>query len=328
MCSEDDVSRVLSEELGIPFDKISQDESHKLINLEEYIHARLIGQKEAVSAVSNSLRRSRTQVRESDRPIANFLFLGPTGVGKTELAKAVSDIYFGDEKYMIRLDMSEYQHPDSVKKMIGYSDGTLGYLTEAVRKKPFSLILFDEIEKAHPDILNLFLQMMDDGRLTDGQGRTISFSSSIIIATSNAGALYIQEAVKKEVDISVIKEALIDEHLNKVLRPELINRFDGVIVFKPLSPANVLAICKLMIKKIGKRLEKKGIYIDYTEAGVEKLAQQGYDPKFGARPLRRLLQDKVENEVANLLLQDKIRRRDTVYINSQAKIEVKKGREL
>jgi ATP-dependent Clp protease ATP-binding subunit ClpC len=328
MCTENDVSRVLSDELGIPFDKISQDETHKLINLEEYIHARLIGQEEAVSAVANSLRRSRTQVRESDRPIANFLFLGPTGVGKTELAKSVSDIYFGDEKYMIRLDMSEYQHPDSVKKMIGDSDGTLGYLTEAVRKKPFSLILFDEIEKAHPDILNLFLQMMDDGRLTDGQGRTISFSSSIIIATSNAGALYIQEAVKNEVDINVIKEALIDEHLNKVLRPELINRFDGVIVFKPLSPDNVLAICKLMIKKIGKRLEKKGIYIDYTEKGVEKLAQQGYDPKFGARPLRRLLQDKVENEIANLLLQDKIRRRDTVYINSQAEVEVKQGRQL
>ncbi|HKK54073.1 MAG TPA: AAA family ATPase [Patescibacteria group bacterium] len=328
VCTENDVSRVLSEELGIPFDKISQDETHKLINLEEYIHARLIGQEEAVSAVANSLRRSRTQVRESNRPIANFLFLGPTGVGKTELAKSVSDIYFGDEKYMIRLDMSEYQHPDSVKKMIGDSEGTLGYLTEAVRKKPFSLILFDEIEKAHPDILNLFLQMMDDGRLTDGQGRTISFSSSIIIATSNAGALYIQEAVKKEVDINVIKEALIDEHLNKVLRPELINRFDGVIVFKPLSPANVLAICKLMIKKIGKRLEKKGIYIDYAETGVEKLAQQGYDPKFGARPLRRLLQDKVENEVANLLLQDKIKRRDTVYINSQAKVEVKHGKQL
>jgi ATP-dependent Clp protease ATP-binding subunit ClpA len=328
VCTENDVSKVLSEELGIPFDKISQDETHKLINLEKYIHARLIGQEEAVSAVANSLRRSRTQVRESDRPIANFLFLGPTGVGKTELAKSVSDVYFGDEKYMIRLDMSEYQHPDSVKKMIGDSDGTLGYLTEAVRKKPFSLILFDEIEKAHPDILNLFLQMMDDGRLTDGQGRTINFSSSIIIATSNAGALYIQEAVKKEVDINVIKEALIDEHLNKVLRPELINRFDGVIVFKPLSPDNVLAICKLMLKKIGKRLEQKGIYIDYAETGVEKLAKQGYDPKFGARPLRRLLQDKVENEIANLLLQDKIRRRDTIYINSQAKIEVKQGKQL
>jgi ATP-dependent Clp protease ATP-binding subunit ClpE len=170
--------------------------------------------------------------------------------------------------------------------------------------------------------------MMDDGRLTDGQGRTISFSSSIIIATSNAGALYIQEAVKKEVDISVIKEALIDEHLNKVLRPELINRFDGVIVFKPLSPDNVLAICKLMIKKIGKRLEQKGIYIDFAETGVQKLAEQGYDPKFGARPMRRLLQDKVENEIANLLLQDKIKRRDTVYINSQAKVEVKKGKKL
>jgi len=325
VCTHNDVSSVVSEELGIPFEKISEDESSKLLNLEKHIHKRLIGQKEAVNAVSNSLRRSRTEIRESNRPIANFLFLGPTGVGKTELAKSVSDIYFGDEKYMIRLDMSEYQHPDSVKKMIGDSEGSLGYLTEAVRKKPFSLILFDEIEKAHPDILNLFLQMMDDGRLTDGQGRTISFSSSIIIATSNAGALYIQEAVKKDVEISVIKEALIDEHLNKVLRPELINRFDGVIVFKPLSHEDMLAICKLMVASIAKRLDKKGIFLEYSDKGIELLAEKGYDPKFGARPLRRLLQERIENEIANLLLAKKIKRRDVIYINDEADLQVKKG---
>ncbi len=328
ICSKQDVAKVISEKTGIPADKISEDESYKLLHLEEYIHERLIDQVEAVSAVAASLRRARAEVRDSSRPIANFLFLGPTGVGKTELAKSVADVYFGDEKYMVRLDMSEYQHPDSVKKMIGDVDGVLGYLTEAVRKKPFSLILLDEIEKAHPDILNLFLQMMDDGRLTDGQGRTINFSSSIIIATSNAGSLYIQKAVKEKVELPIIRQALIDEHLNQVMRPELINRFDGIIVFKPLSQNDIIEITKLMLKKIGKRLKLKGIFIDYTEEGVKILATQGYDPKFGARPLRRLLQDKIENEVANLILAGKIRRRDTLFIDKKANLKVEKGKDL
>lgn len=256
------------------------------------------------------------------------MFLGPTGVGKTELAKSVSEIYFGDEEYMIRLDMSEYQLADSVKKMIGDVDGTLGYLTEAVRKKPFSLILFDEIEKSHPDILNLFLQMLDDGRLTDGQGRTINFTNSIIIATSNAGSLFIQESVKKNIDVEIIKQELIDEHLNKIMRPELINRFDSIIVFKPLTLDNVLSISKLMIKKIEKNLSSKGIGLLYDEAGLLKLAKAGYDPKFGARPLRRLLQDKIENEIANLILTKQLNRRDTVFINETGKIEVEKGKKL
>lgn len=325
ICTKYDIAEVISEVTGILVSKVSESESEKLINLEQKIHERMIGQEEAVAAVAGSLRRARAEMREGNRPIASFLFLGPTGVGKTELAKTVSDVYFSDEKFMIRLDMSEYQLADSVKKMIGDVGGTLGYLTEAVRKKPFSLVLFDEIEKAHPDILNLFLQILDDGRLTDGQGRTINFTNSIIIATSNAGAAFIQGAVKSNVDISIIKQVLVDEHLNKVMRPELINRFDGIIVFTPLTIDNILSIAKLMIKKIEQSLDKKGIALRYDDDGLLKLAKAGYDPKFGARPLRRLLQDKIENEIANLILNKSLGRRDTIFINSEGQIEVEKA---
>ncbi|MEI7620171.1 MAG: ATP-dependent Clp protease ATP-binding subunit [Candidatus Falkowbacteria bacterium] len=328
-CSQDDIAFVISEQTGIPVSKVSESETQKLLSLEDSIHARMIGQEEAVIAISGSLRRARAELRESKRPIASFLFLGPTGVGKTELAKTVAEVYFGDENYMIRLDMSEYQLADSVKKMIGDStSGSLGYLTEAVRKKPFSLVLLDEVEKAHPDVLNLFLQMMDDGRLTDGQGRTINFTNSIIVATSNAGALYIEEAVSKGVDMNIIKQELIDNQLNKIMRPELINRFDGVIVFKPLSFDNVVSVAKLMLKKIGKNLEPKGIELVASEAGVKELARQGYDPKFGARPLRRLLQDKTENQIANLFLAKSIKRRDTIVIDEEGNVQVEKGRVL
>jgi ATP-dependent Clp protease ATP-binding subunit ClpC len=327
LCTKNDVATVVSETTGIPVSKVSEGETEKLLNLEDSIHRRMIGQEEAVKAIAGSLRRARAEMRESKRPIASFLFLGPTGVGKTELAKSVAEVYFGDEDCMIRLDMSEYQLADSVTKMIGDAD-SLGYLTEAVRKKPFSLILLDEVEKANADVLNLFLQMMDDGRLTDGQGRTINFTNSIIVATSNAGALYIEAAVQEGIDINIIKQEIVDNQLNKFMRPELINRFDGVIVFKPLSFANVVAIAKLMLQRIAKSLEGKGVGLAPTQAGVERLAQLGYDPKFGARPLRRLLQDKIENEIANLVLGGKLRRRDTVIINEQGEIEVQKGREL
>ncbi len=328
ICTKHDVAEVISEITGILVSKVSESEGEKLMNLESKIHERMIGQEEAVVAISGSLRRARAEMREGDRPIASFLFLGPTGVGKTELAKTVSEVYFGDEKYMIRLDMSEYQLADSVKKMLGDVDGTLGYLTEAVRKKPFSLILFDEIEKAHPDILNLFLQILDDGRLTDGQGRTINFTNSIIIATSNAGALFIQEAVKNNIEITSIKQSLIDEHLNKVMRPELINRFDGIIVFKPLTLKNILSIAKLMMNKIERSLEEKGFGLVCDDDGLLKLAKDGYDPKFGARPLRRLLQDKIENEIANLILSKKLKRRDTIIINKDGDVLIKEGDSL
>lgn len=324
---KDDVAGVVSEMTNIPLDKISEHEEDILLNLEEFMHKRMIGQEEAVKMVSASLRRARVEMRDSKRPIASFLFLGPTGVGKTELAKTVAEVYFGDEKTMIRLDMSEYQEQSSIKKMLGQG-GDTGYLTEAVRKAPFSLILLDELEKAHPEILNLFLQMMDDGRLTDGQGRTIDFTNCIIIATSNAGALYIQEQVKSGTDISKIKEVLINEQLNKVMKPELINRFDGIVVFKPLSEDNILSIAKLMLKKIERMLELKGIGLLAEEDGVRKLAREGFDPKFGARPLRRVLQEKIENAIANLILSDKLERRDVVIIDTDANLQVKKGREL
>ncbi len=326
--TKEDISRAIAEITKIPTTKITDTEGKALLELEKNIHKRMIGQEEAVNMVSASLRRARAQLREGKKPIANFLFLGPTGVGKTELAKTVSEIYFGDEKYMIRVDMSEYQHPDSIKKMIGDATGIKGYLTEAVRKSPFSLILLDELEKAHGDILNLFLQVMDDGRLTDGQGRTVDFTNSIIIATSNVGALYIQESIFGGKPHEEIKRTLINEHLNKVMRPELINRFDGVIVFEPLSREHVFQIAGLLIDNIAKILEVKGIALRAEDEGVRILAKDGYDPKFGARPLRRVLQERVENIVANKILSGELERRDTVVINKDAEIEVEKGREL
>jgi len=328
LATQDDVAEMISKISKIPVTKISEKESEKLLNLEDKIHERMINQAEAVKVVAASLRRARTELRENKRPIANFLFLGPTGVGKTELAKTVSEVYFGDEKYMIRVDMSEYQHQDSIKKMLGDASGAQGYLTEAVRKAPFSLVLLDEIEKAHPDILNLFLQVMDDGRLTDGQGRTIDFTNAIIIATSNAGALFIQEEIKKGTDIEIIREALINEHLNKVMRPELVNRFDGIMVFEPLKMEHVTEIAKLMLAKIGRMLEVKGISFRVNEEGIKKLAEAGYDPKFGARPLRRLLQERVEDKIANFVLSGELKRRDTVIIDENADIQIEKGKEI
>ncbi len=328
LCGSESVALAISDLTGVPAQKITEDESEKLLNLEDKIHERMVGQEEAVKAVSASLRRARVSIKDSKKPIASFLFLGPTGVGKTELAKTVSDIYFSGEEYMIRIDMSEYQRPDSVKKMIGDVDGTLGYLTENVRKKPFSLILFDEIEKAHPDILNLFLQMLDDGRLTDGQGRTINFSESIIIATSNIGATYIQKEIKKQTNIEIVKQELIDNRLHKYMRPELINRFDGIVVFTPLSESQIFEITTLMLKDIKKNLGQKGIEMQADRDGVLILSQAGYDPKFGARPLRRLLQERVEDVVANKLLTNELKRRDTVLINPQAEIEIIKAEKL
>ncbi|NCU39445.1 ATP-dependent Clp protease ATP-binding subunit [Candidatus Falkowbacteria bacterium] len=327
-CSQEDVALAIEAETGIPAGKLKEDEGSKLLNLETEIHRRMVDQEEAVKAVSASLRRARAALKDSKRPIASFLFLGPTGVGKTELAKAVSEIYFGSEDYMIRVDMSEYQHEDSVRKMIGDVDGSLGYLTEAVRKKPFSLILLDEVEKANPNILNLFLQLLDDGRLTDGQGRTISFAESIIIATSNIGAKFIQDSIKNKKEINDIKQELIDKHLRDKMRPELINRFDGIIVFKPLSERDIFKIATLMLKGIKSNLEKKGIGLKADKAGVMLLAKEGYDPKFGARPMRRLLQEKVEDEIANKILSSELKRRDQVLIDSQAKILVEKAKEL
>jgi len=328
-----DVAQIISGKTNIPLAEITKEESEKLLNLEDKIHERMIDQEEAVSMVATSLRRARAEMRDMKRPIVNLLFLGPTGVGKTELAKTVAAVYFGNEKNMIRLDMSEYQEQSSLGRLIGAAPGfagsnTGGYLTEAVRKNPFSLILLDEIEKAHPDILNVFLQVLDDGRLTDSSGRTIDFTSSIIIATSNAGTKIIQDLVKQNIPIEQIRQQLMDGELNKYFRPEFLNRFDGIIVFKPLAMADVEKIAKLMLNKIAKDLEIRGIKLEVAPEALSYLAQAGFDPEFGARPLRRVIQQKVQDQLANYILQGAVGRRDTVRLGAAGGIEIIKARQL
>ena len=326
--TKNDVSKLVSTITGIPLAKLESNESKKLLNLESLIHEQMIGQDDAVNAVSSSLRRARVNLREENKPIASFLFLGPTGVGKTQLAKTVSKVYFGSSDNIIRLDMSEYQHIDSIDKMLGIKGGEKGYLTEKVSESPFALILLDEIEKAHPKMLDLFLQILDDGRLTDADGKTVDFSNTIIISTSNIGSVFIQDQISIGTNIERLKTELINEHLTKSLRPEMINRFSEIIVFKPLELREVIKIAGLMINDIKEMLNQKGISLEVDEKGLLILAKEGFDPIYGARPLRRVLQDRVENVIANKILEGNIKRRDTVKIDFLAQIKVKKGIEL
>lgn len=328
-----DVAALVSEKTNIPLAEITKDESEKLLTLEAKIHERIIDQAEAVQMVASSLRRARAEMRDINRPIVNLLFLGPTGVGKTELAKTVAAVYFGDEKNMIRLDMSEYQEKSSLNRLLGAPPGLAGaeaggYLTEAVRKNPFSLILLDEIEKAHPDILNIFLQVMDDGRLTDNTGRTIDFTNAIIICTSNASTLFIQEKIKAGLTPQEIQQLVIKQELNKYFRPEFLNRFDGIIVFKPLAMADVKEIAKLMLKKVKVNLEERGINLKVSEPALRELAEAGFDPNFGARPLRRVIQERVQDILANYLLAGELSRRDTVVLEGQGKIIIEKAKKI
>jgi ATP-dependent Clp protease ATP-binding subunit ClpC len=327
MINAEDVAKIVAEKTKIPVASVAEEEKTKLLHLEQVMHERMIGQDHAVDSVAAALRRARAELRAGDRPIANFLFLGPTGVGKTELAKTTSEAYFGSEGSMIRFDMSEYQNQTSVAKLIGAA-GQAGQLTEAVRQNPFSLLLLDELEKAHPDILNLFLQVMDDGRLTDGAGRTIDFTNVILIATSNAGTSYIQDQVAANTEVEQIKTHLIETELKQIYRPEFLNRFDDIIVFKPLNIDEVEQIAYLMINQVSERLEAKGIHFRADDQAVHDLAEQGFDPKFGARPLRRVIQDKVENTVADVLLQNKAGRRDTLVLQADGQIKVEKAAQL
>lgn len=328
--SGEDVAEVIAQKTKIPVTAVTEAESEKLLRLEEEMHKRVVGQDEAVRMVAAALRRARAEVREVKRPIANFLFLGPTGVGKTETAKTVAEVYFGSEENMIRLDMSEYQDQTSIYRLIGMPGGTsLGYLTEAVRKNPFTLLLLDEIEKAHPDVLNIFLQVMDDGRLTDNMGRTIDFTNVILIATSNAGSPAIQEGLRQGLSIDAIKDRLLNVELKPYFRPEFLNRFDGIVVYKPLAQTEVETIARLMLDKISKRLEDKhGIIFEVTGEAVTELAAAGFDPVFGARPLRRVIQEKVEDALTNLLLAKKIGRRDRVILEAGMNFRIEKAREL
>lgn len=322
----EDVAKVISYKTNIPLTEVSHEETEKLLHLEERIHQQLINQEEAVNLVAAALRRARTEIRDIKRPIVNLLFLGPTGVGKTELAKTVARIYFGSEDNMVRLDMSEYQLKESVNRVIGSKvRGEGGVLTEAVRKKPFTMLLFDEIEKAHPDILNLFLQMMDDGRLTDALGRTVDFSNTIIIGTSNAAAHFIQDSIRAGKTMEEIKSQLIQEELRQYFRPEFLNRFDGIVVFKPLTKENIEQIARLLLNQVQKRLVNKGIYLEATDEAVKELADAGFDPTFGARPLKRVIQDRVDNALADYLLTGKIGRRDKVILEKGGQLRVEKA---
>jgi len=297
--------------------------------MEDRLHGRIIGQEEAVTAVAQALRRARAELREGKRPIANFLFLGPTGVGKTELTKALAAEYFGEESRMVRLDMSEYQDQASVSRMIGASgDQRGGLLTEAVRHNPFAIVLLDEVEKAHPDILNLFLQVMDDGRLTDGVGRTVDFTNTVVIMTSNAGTPFIQAEVAKGTPMASIRTALLERELKGIFRPEFLNRFDGVIVFKPLTMDDVTQIAWLQVNSIAERMLVKGIMFRADDEAVEELARLGYDPLFGARPLRRTIQEHVDNALADVLLRKEAGRGDTVVLQHDMTLRVEKAPSL
>ncbi len=320
--SKEEVEALISEKIEIPVGEVSQKEKNVLLNLEEIIHQRLIDQEEAVSEIANALRRARADIKTQKRTIGNFLFLGPTGVGKTETAKCLARAYFGSEKRIIRLDMSEYQEISSLEKLIG-NEETPGYFTSMVRDDPFSLILLDEIEKAHPDILNLFLQVLDEGHLTDGAGRLVDFKNTIIIATSNAGANLIRDAIKEGKNLQEYKQQFIDTILTQgIFKPEFLNRFDGVILFKTLSKEDYQKIAQIMLEEIKEGLLQKEIRFKITPELVAKIGEMGFSPEFGAREMRRVVQEKVENSIAKAILAGAVKMGDEIEIDSET-FEVK-----
>jgi ATP-dependent Clp protease ATP-binding subunit ClpC len=325
--TREEVAVILSEKTNVALTSITESEADKLLNLEEIMHQRIVGQDEAVEAVAKALRRAREEIRDTTRPIANFLFLGSTGVGKTETAKTIAEVYFGNEKNMVRLDMSEYQDKASIYRLLGTPDSA-GYLTEAIMQKPFSLILLDEIEKAHPDILNLFLQVMEDGRLTDGRGKTIDFTNSIIVATSNAATKEINMGQQQGLRAEEIYQGLMDGFLEKYFRVEFINRFDRIVVFRSLTVEDTVDIAKRMLNKLAQTLLVKGITFQYSEQAAQELAQNGYNPQFGARPLRRLIQDTVDDALAKLMLQQKISRRDVIVLEAGGNLRIQKAQPI
>lgn len=322
----DDIAEVVSRWTGIPVTKMLQSERDKLLHLETELHRRVIGQDEAITAVSDAVRRSRAGLQDPKRPIASFIFLGTTGVGKTELAKALADYLFNDETMMTRIDMSEYQEKFSVSRLIGAPPGYVGYdeggqLTEAVRRKPYSVVLFDEIEKAHPDVFNILLQVLDDGRLTDNKGRTVNFKNTIIIMTSNLGSQFIQQQFEKLDDTN--RDQLIDETrsqvmemLKKMIRPEFLNRIDETIMFLPLSKKEIADVVKLQINAIRKMLEPQGFRLKVTDAAIQYLAEIGYDPEFGARPVKRAIQRYVLNDLSKKILASEVSNDKPITIDS------------
>lgn len=313
----EEIAEVVSRATGIPVSKMMQGERDKLLQMEDFLHKRVVGQQEAVTLVSDAIRRSRAGLSDPSRPYGSFLFLGPTGVGKTELCKALANFLFDSEDHLIRIDMSEFMEKHSVARMIGAPPGYVGYeeggyLTEAVRRKPYSVILLDEVEKAHPDVFNILLQVLDDGRLTDGQGRTVDFRNTVIIMTSNLGSHHIQSMAGQPYD--VIKEVIWGE-LKQSFRPEFLNRIDEVVVFHSLEAKHIESIARIQLQRLGARLAEKDMRLEVTDAAVAQLARTGFDPVFGARPLKRAIQQYIENPVARLILEGKFGPRDVVPVD-------------
>ena len=320
---EEDIAQVVAGWTGIPVKKMTEEESERLLHLEEILHKRVIGQEEAVSAVSRAIRRARAGLKDPKRPIGSFIFLGPTGVGKTELCRALGEAMFGDENALIRLDMSEYMEKHTASRMVGSPPGYVGYeeggqLTEAVRRKPYSVVLFDEIEKAHPDVFNMLLQILEDGRLTDNMGRVVSFKNCVIVMTSNAGAHAAQRTslgfgagMADAMDYERMREKVLSD-IKSVFRPEFLNRVDETVVFHALTQPEIEQIAGLMLKQMKKRLQELGVSLEYEPSVAALLAQAGYDAKFGARPLRRAIQRRVEDALSEELIAGRLKLGDQV----------------
>ena len=307
---------------GIPVSRLMEGEREKLLHLEDTLHERVIGQDEAVKRVSEAILRSRAGIQDPNRPIGSFLFLGPTGVGKTELAKTLAATLFDDEKNLIRIDMSEYMEKYSVSRLIGAPPGYVGYeeggqLTEAVRRQPYSVVLFDEIEKAHPDVFNVLLQVLDDGRITDSQGRTVDFKNTIIILTSNLGSSALLEGIDENGEIREEAKAQVNDLLRHSFRPEFLNRLDEIVFYKPLTKENITGIIDLLIEALGKRLEDKQLSVKLTDAAKQYVIDNGYDPVYGARPLKRFLQRNVETLLGREIIAGDLSAGTTLQVDVQ-----------
>jgi ATP-dependent Clp protease ATP-binding subunit ClpB len=318
---EEDIAEVVSRWTHIPVSKLMEGEIQKLLKMEERLHRRVVGQDEAVVAVSNAIRRARAGLQDPNRPLGSFLFLGPTGVGKTEMARALAEFLFDDEQALVRIDMSEYQEKHTVSRLIGAPPGYVGYdeagqLTEAVRRRPYAVVLFDEVEKAHPEVLNVMLQLLDDGRLTDGKGRTVDFRNTVVIMTSNLGSQYLTEiAAGGELTEGVRRQVM--DSLRSHFRPEFLNRIDETIVFHPLGRKDLAAIVDIQARHLLKRLEDRKIHVELTPAARALLVDEGYDPAYGARPLKRTIQRLVLDPLAQRVLEGQFREGDHVIIDAE-----------
>ena len=320
--TEDEIARIVSRWTGIPVAKLNESERSKTLHLDQELHKRVIGQDEGVTKVTEAIIRSKAGIKDPTKPIGSFLFLGPTGVGKTELAKALAESLFDDEKNMVRIDMSEYMEKYSVSRLIGAPPGYVGYdeggqLTEAVRRKPYSVVLFDEVEKAHPDVFNVLLQVLDDGRITDSQGRTVDFKNTILIMTSNIGSSYLLEGIDDNGNIRPENEELVMNELKAHFRPEFLNRLDEIIMFRPLTRENITGIVDLLVKDVNRRLADRDLHIELTRAAKQHIVDGGYDPMYGARPLKRYLQKYVETLAAKLILAGNVGSGDTIIIDEK-----------